>query len=427
MAVNEIPEELMDLRDEIFREVNGKLDSSELIDKAREEQKLVVEAPVKRTLDKKITEQDLELEPATRSALEADVIKELIGYGPLEDLLADDEVTEIMVNGPNEVFVERNGQIEKAGVSFNDQEQLMGIIQKMVAPLGRRIDWDQPYVDGRLPDGSRINATIPPAVLQGPTLTVRKFQDRFLELEELVENRTLNRKMAGFLKRCVKARLNIAISGGTSTGKTTLLNALSQYIPDDERIITIEDSVELNIQQENLLQCETRNPDVDGEGEITARDLVRNALRMRPDRIIVGECRGGEALDMMQAMNTGHDGSLTTIHANNPRETLFRLETMVMMAGMELPHEAIRNQIVKALDLIVHLRRYGDGERKVITVSELKGTESGTPQLNEIYTFEESAMGSVGGKGQFKPLGIRPGFSDKFDRENVELPGEFFS
>src|SRR2546425_72163 len=339
-----------------------------------------------------------------RDRLVAEISDDILGHGPIERLLADDSVTEIMVNGPFDIWVERQGRLYQTTVRFNDDSHLRRIINKMVAQVGRRIDESSPMVDARLPDGSRVNAVIPPLSLSGPLITIRKFANKRLDLREMIRIGTLSEETVDFLQRCIMAELNILISGGTGTGKTTLLNALSQAVPDSERIVTIEDAAELQLKQAHVLRLEGRPKNIEGQGEVTIRDLVRNALRMRPDRIIVGEVRGAEALDMLQAMNTGHDGSLTTVHANAPRDALARVETMVLMAGYDLPLRAIRQQIASALDLIVHLERMTDGTRRVTSVTEVQRMESDVITLQEIFVFKiEKILGDQKVIGQMGP------------------------
>ena len=321
------------------------------------------------------------------AAVSREILDEALGLGPLEALLADDSVTEIMVNGPKNVFVERGGRLEKTGRSFADEASLVSAIERIVSPLGRRVDESQPFVDARLPDGSRVNVVIHPLSLVGPCVTIRKFARRRLYDADLIEKGTLTPDMAAFLRACVLVRKNIVVSGGTGSGKTTLLNVLSNYLPPTERILTIEDAAELRLAQPHLVRLEARPPNLEGRGAVTIRDLVRNALRMRPDRIIVGECRGGEALDMLQAMNTGHDGSLTTVHANSPRDVVSRLETMVLMSGIELPSRAIREQIASAVDIVVHEARLPDGSRKVTCISELTGLEGQQITMQDLFVY----------------------------------------
>lgn len=350
-----------------------------------------------------------------RSTLIAEIRDEVLGFGPITPLLNDPTISEIMVNGPQQVYVERAGKLELTSITFRDNGHVLHIIEKMVSPLGRRIDESSPMVDARLPDGSRINAIIPPLAINGPTLTIRKFSRQPLRIEDLIRLGTLTLEMAHFLEACVKAKLNIIVSGGTGSGKTTTLNVLSSFIPDDERIITIEDAAELQLHQTHLVRLETRPPNIEGKGAITIRDLVRNALRMRPDRIIVGEVRGGEALDMLQAMNTGHNGSLTTGHANSPRDMLSRLETMVLMAGMELPVRAIREQIASAIDLIIQQNRMRDGSRKITHITEVQGMEGDIIVLQDLYLFDPV-------EEKFYSTNIQPRFIHKMEAAGITLP-----
>ncbi len=352
---------------------------------------------------------------------------EIVGFGPIQILLDDDEITEIMVNGPNMVFVEKKGKLTRTDVTFDDDEHVMRIIEKIILPLGRRIDADSPTVDARLPDGSRVNAVIPPVAIDGPSITIRKFRKEKLRIADLIKFGSLTQNMADFLRACVVARMNIVISGGTGSGKTTLLNVLSGYIPEDERIISVEDAAELQLQQVHKVRMETKNANVDGFGEVTIRDLVRNSLRMRPDRILVGECRGGEALDMLQAMNTGHDGSLTTVHSNSPREATSRLEVLVMMAGMNLPIKVIRQQIATAVDVIIQQTRLKDGSRRVTNITEVAGMEGDTIVLTDIFKFEQTGVGEDGKiEGKLEPTGMRPLFSPKLEGAGFKLRPEIF-
>jgi pilus assembly protein CpaF len=351
----------------------------------------------------------------------------VFGFGPIQPLLDDLEVTEIMVNGPRSVYVERNGHLEKTKIIFEDDAHVISVIERIVSPLGRQIDYDHPSVDARLPDGSRVNAIIPPVAIDGPSITIRKFKAGKLGVDELISLGSLTEGMAEFLRACVIARLNILVSGGTGSGKTTLLNVLSGFIPEEERIVTIEDAAELKLHQDHVVRLETKPGDVDGRGAVTIRDLVRNSLRMRPDRIIVGEVRGGEALDMLQAMNTGHDGSLTTLHANNPRDAISRLETMAMMAGLEMPLRVIREQIASAVDLIVQLSRLRDGTRKVTYVTEVAGMEGDVVVLTDVFRFKQTGV-SPDGKviGDLKPTGIRPLFMHRLEAAGFKLPPSVF-
>lgn len=355
------------------------------------------------------------------------VQSDILGYGPIEPLLQDGSITEVMVNGPKNVYVEQNGLIEKTNVVFEDNAHLMRIIDRIVSPLGRRIDESSPMVDARLPNGYRVNATIPPLSLEGPVLTIRKFAQTPFTAQDLIANGTLTPNLVAFLKACVEARVNIVISGGTGTGKTTFLNVISAFIPPRERIITIEDTAELQMKQDHVIRVEYRPPNVEGKGEVSIRRLVINALRMRPDRIIVGESRGGEALDMLQAMNTGHDGSMTTIHSNGPRDTLRRIETMVLMAGTELTLRAIREQVSSAVDMVVHMERMRDGTRKISHVTEVQGMEGETVVLQDLFAFEQTGMEHGRVLGKLVSTGLRPKFSEKFAVNNIELPADIFS
>jgi pilus assembly protein CpaF len=359
--------------------------------------------------------------------LEYDVFNEAIRLGPLEDLLADDTVSEIMVNGPEKVYVERNGRLELSDCQFTDDEGVMAVIERIVAPLGRRIDESQPYVDARLQDGSRVNAIISPLSLSGPTITIRKFSKSALTAEDFMRFGTWTHNAAEFMKLCVLLRKNVIVAGGTGSGKTTLLNLLSGYIPRTERIVTIEDAAELRLRQPHVVRLEARPANIEGKGAVTIRDLVRNSLRMRPDRIIVGECRGGEALDMLQAMNTGHDGSLTTVHANSPRDVVSRLETMVMMSGMELPSKAIREQIASAVDIIIHESRLSDGSRKVVAITEVTGLEGSQIVMQDIFAFRREGVADDGTViGTFKPTGAMPTWFDTLSGRGISVDPAMF-
>lgn len=356
-----------------------------------------------------------------------ELVNDLTGFGPINPLLLDEEVSEVMVNGPNQVYCERKGKLELTTIRFRDHEHVMSVIEKIVAPIGRRIDESSPMVDARLPDGSRVNAIIPPLSLTGPTITIRKFSKEPLQIEDLVHFGTITEEMSIFLEACVKARLNVFVSGGTGSGKTTTLNVLSNFIPDDERIVTIEDAAELQLAQEHVVSLESRPPNIEGKGAITIRDLVRNSLRMRPDRIIIGEVRGGEALDMLQAMNTGHDGSLATGHSNSPRDMIARLETMVLLAGVELPVKAIREQIAGAIDVIIQQSRLKDGTRKIISITEVQGMEGDVIVLQDVFTYKQEGI-SPDGKllGRLVPTGVRPKFYDRLEASGVHIPPAVF-
>ncbi len=373
-----------------------------------------------------LTEENLLYTRAVRQRLLEWVTADILGYGPLEPLLNDASITEVMVNGHENVFIERTGRVDKTRIVFENEAHLMRIIDRIVAPLGRRVDESSPMVDARLPNGYRVNVIIPPLSLNGPMLTIRKFAQTPFTAQDLVANGTMTTSLVNFLKACVEARVNMVISGGTGSGKTTLLNVVSAFIPPTERIITIEDVAELQMKQEHVARLEKRPPNVEGKGEVTIRMLVINALRMRPDRIIVGEARGGEALDMLQAMNTGHDGSMTTIHSNSPRDTLRRIETMVLMAGLELPLKAIREQVSSAIELVIHMERLRDGTRRVTQVTEVQGMEGETVLMQDLFMWQQ--LGFQNGRviGSLKATGLRPRFTDKFEANSIELATGIF-
>jgi pilus assembly protein CpaF len=373
-----------------------------------------------------LTEENIVLSRPERARLFEQIAAEILGLGPLQALLEDDTITEIMVNGPKNIYIERKGKLHRVPVTFESNEHVMRIIDRIVAPLGRRIDESSPYVDARLQDGSRVNAVIPPISLIGPVLTIRKFSKNPISIEQMIQFGSITNEAVQFLKACVEARLNIVISGGTGSGKTTLLNVLSGFIPSDERILTIENAAELQLRQEHVVTLESRPPNIEGRGEITIRDLVINALRMRPERIIVGECRGGETLDMLQAMNTGHDGSMTTAHANSPRDAISRIETMCLMAGMDLPVRAIREQIAGAVDVICQQARMRDGSRKVTTITEVSGMEGDVITMTDIFVFEQTGMESGRIIGRTRPTGLRPKFMDKIEAAGIHLPPSIF-
>jgi len=411
----------MDLKTRVQSKLISELDPSMDVTKTDE-----VRSNIEELFDSVLAEESYVLSRAERQRLFEQIVAEILGYGPLEPLLKDPTITEVMVNGPKNIYIERDGKIERVPISFENDDHVMRIIDRIVAPLGRRVDEASPYVDARLPDGSRVNAVIPPISLVGPTLTIRKFAVVPFTVENLIDIGTLTPEVVEFLKACMYARLNVVISGGTGSGKTTLLNVLSGFIPNSERIVTIENAAELQLRQEHVVTLESRPANVEGRGEVTIRDLVVNSLRMRPDRIIVGECRREEALDMLQAMNTGHDGSLTTAHSNSPRDTLARLETMVLMAGMDLPMRAIREQIASALDLIVHEERLRDGTRKVVNVTEVQGMEGDVIVLSDIFLFEQTGMESGKVIGRLRPTGIRPRFVDRLEAAGIHLPPSIF-
>ncbi len=355
------------------------------------------------------------------------IVADILGFGPIQALLNEDSVSEVMVNGPFQVYVEQKGKLRMTNVKFRDNDHVLSIIERIIAPLGRRIDESSPMVDARLPDGSRVNAIIPPLAIDGPSITIRKFSKIPLTVDDLIKFGSFTREVSQFIEAGVVSRLNVIVSGGTGSGKTTMLNVLSSFIPSDERIVTIEDSAELQLRQDHVVRLETRPANIEGKGEISIRDLVRNSLRMRPERLVVGECRGGEALDMLQAMNTGHDGSMSTAHSNSPRDTLARMETMVLMAGMDLPLRAIRQQIAAAVDLIVHVERLRDGSRKIVKVSEVLGMEGETILMQDIFQFVEEDFINEKVVGALIPTGIRPKVMDRFKSDQIDLPKNLFT
>ncbi len=414
-----------ELKSKIFSRV---VDEVKISDEDDENDMHKVEEEIRNIVNTVIESEAQYLTRNERANIARDIINESIGFGPITPLLQDASISEVMVNSIDQVYVERRGKLELSDVTFRDNEHVLHIIERIVAPLGRRIDESSPMVDARLPNGSRVNIIIPPLALNGPTITIRKFSEKPFTVNDLIRFGTLSPEVAQFLKACVEARLNIVVSGGTGSGKTTMLNVISSFIPSDERIVTIEDAAELQLNQDHVVRLETRPPNVEGKGSITIRDLVRNSLRMRPDRIVVGEVRSGEALDMLQAMNTGHDGSLTTGHANSPRDMLSRLETMVLMAGMELPIKAIREQIASAVDIIVQQSRLKDGSRKVTYITEVVGMEGDVITLQDIFVHKEEGhdnMGRVSGK--LVPTGLKPKFMDKLIKTGVVLPSDIFS
>ncbi len=412
-----------DLKRLIHSKLVDKLDLSRVSDLAGDTLRREIRLVVERLCD---TENPL-LNRMERERLIDEVLDETFGFGPLEMLLKDPTVSDILVNGPYKIYVERRGKLEKTEVKFRDNEHLLQIIDRIVSKVGRRVDETSPMVDARLPDGSRVNAIIPPLALDGASLSIRRFGANPLKLEDLLNFKAFTPEMAMLLEACIKARLNIIISGGTGSGKTTLLNTLSSFIPHDERIVTIEDAAELQLQQDHTVRLETRPPNIEGKGCITTRDLVRNALRMRPERIIIGECRGGETLDMLQAMNTGHSGSMTTLHANSPRDAQARLETMIMMAGMELPMKAMRQQISSAVDLIVQANRLQGGPRKITSVVEVLGMEQDVIIMQDIFRFKQLGIDQNGrAYGQFEATGVRPAFVPRLEAAGIKLPSNLF-
>ena len=382
---------------------------------------------IKQRLNEVYVQTKISLPEDLRKQIFHEILDEVTGFGPIQPLLEDEDISEVMVNGPKKVFVEKKGKLTKSPVTFDDDDHVLRVIDRIILPLCRRVDADTPTVDARLPDGSRVNAVVRPVSIDGPSITIRKFKKDKLSIQQLIDFGSLNSQMAEFIRACVLAHLNIVISGGTGSGKTTLLNVLSSYIPEEERIITIEDAAELQLQQDHVLRMETKVANTDGRGAVTIRDLVRNSLRMRPDRIVVGECRGGEALDMLQAMNTGHDGSLTTLHANSPRDAISRMETMVLMAGMDLPLKVVRQQISSAVDLIIQQTRLKDGSRKVTAITEVVGMEGDIVVLTDIFKFEQTGLGQEGKiLGELRATGIRPIFTPRLEAAGFKLGAEVF-
>jgi pilus assembly protein CpaF len=417
------PNTFQEMKARLHRAIINRMDLTKLGQLEPEQ----LHAEVARLAEEMLHIENAPLSTAERERLVGEVRHELFGLGPLEPLLADPSVCDILVNSPKNIYVERSGKIERTEVEFKDDEHLMRVIERIVSMVGRRIDEASPMVDARLQDGSRVNAIIPPLALDGPTLSIRRFGAEPLRMPTLIEKGALTKDIAEMFEMCVHARLNVLISGGTGAGKTTLLNALSAYIPEDQRIITIEDSAELQLQQPHVVRLETRPANIEGKGEVTQRDLVKNALRMRPDRIVVGEVRGGEAIDMLQAMNTGHDGSLTTVHANTPRDAIARLETMIQMTGMRLSDRAMRQQIASAINLVIQAARLSDGTRRVTSISEITGMEGDTITMQEIFMYERSGIEKDGRViGRFRPTGVRPRFSERLKTYGLQLPRVFF-
>src|SRR5215210_4311772 len=412
-----------EMKSRLHRALINRMDLTKLGAMAPEQ----IYAEVSRLAEGVLATEAMPLSTVERERLVNEVRHELFGLGPLEPLLADPTISDILVNSHQKIYIERRGKLEATNVAFKDDEHLMRVIERIVSSVGRRIDESSPMVDARLQDGSRVNAIIPPLSIDGPVLSIRRFGSEPLRMSALIEHQAVTRDIADMLEMCVKARLNILISGGTGAGKTTLLNALSAYIPEDERIVTIEDSAELQMQQPHVVRLETRPPNIEGRGEVTQRELVRNALRMRPDRIVVGEVRGGEAIDMLQAMNTGHDGSLTTVHANTPRDALARLETMIQMTGMRLSDRAMRQQVASALDLVIQAARLSDGTRRITSISEITGMEGETITMQEIFHFERKGVDKDGKViGRYRPTGVRPRFAERLKQYGMQLPRVFF-
>ncbi|HEY3028504.1 MAG TPA: CpaF family protein [Pyrinomonadaceae bacterium] len=412
-----------EMKSRLHRALINRMDLTKLTAMAPEQ----LNAEVSRLAESLLVSEAMPLSAMERDKLVSEVQHELFGLGPLEPLLADPGISDILVNGPESIYIERRGKLEVTNVAFKDNEHLMRVIERIVSSVGRRIDESSPMVDARLQDGSRVNAIIPPLSIDGPVLSIRRFGAEPLRMATLIENCALTKEIAEMLEMCVRARLNVVISGGTGAGKTTLLNALSAYIPENERIVTIEDSAELQLQQPHVVRLETRPPNIEGRGEVTQRDLVRNALRMRPDRIVIGEVRGGEAIDMLQAMNTGHDGSLTTIHANTPRDALSRLETMIQMTGMRLGERAMRQQVAAAIEIVLQVARLSDGSRRITSISEITGMEGETITMQEIFQFERTGVDREGiVVGRFRATGIRPRFAEKLKACGMQLPRVFF-
>jgi len=419
---NQFVDEFQELKENVHREVIDEYNTL-LVDG---------ESPdsinVRDLIEKALNNQGQMINRSRKEELIQEIMDEVQGFGPLEKLLRDESISEIMVNGPKQIYVERSGKIELSPIFFKDDNHVLKVIDRIVSPLGRRCDESNPMVDARLPDGSRVNVIVPPLALNGPTITIRKFNSTPLQIEDLIDFKSLSFEMASFLKACVQGRCNIMVSGGTGSGKTTLLNVLSSFIPENERIVTVEDAAELQLMQEHVVRLESRPANVEGAGAIEIRDLVKNSLRMRPDRIIVGEVRSGEALDMLQAMNTGHDGSLATAHANTPRDLIARLETMVMMSGMDLPVKAIREQIASAIDVVVQQTRLRDGSRKIVAISEVTGMEGDVVTLQDIFVFKPEGFDGYGKiKGEFKSTGIRPYVLDVLDDNGVTYRDEWFT
>jgi pilus assembly protein CpaF len=412
-----------EMKSRLHRALINRMDLSKLSTLTPEQ----VHVEVSRMAESVLAQEAMPLSSVEKDRLVNDVQHELFGLGPLEPLLKDPTISDILVNSHRKIYIERRGKLEVTNVTFKDDEHLMRVIERIVSSVGRRIDESSPMVDARLQDGSRVNAIIPPLAIDGPVLSIRRFGSEPLRMSALIEHKALTKDIADMLQMCITARLNVLISGGTGAGKTTLLNALSAFIPENERIVTIEDSAELQLQQPHVVRLETRPPNIEGRGEVTQRDLVKNALRMRPDRIVIGEVRGGEAIDMLQAMNTGHDGSLTTVHANTPRDALARLETMIQMTGMRLSDRAMRQQVASAINLVLQVARLSDGSRRVTSISEITGMEGETITMQEIFQFERTGIDPQGQVvGRFRATGIRPRFAERLKACGLQLPRVFF-
>jgi pilus assembly protein CpaF len=413
--------------EDLKRHIHGKLVEKLDFTRVKDLQSDALRKDIRRVIEHLCDTENPLLNRMERERLIDEILDETLGFGPLEVLLKDPTISDILINGPHNIFVERRGKLEKTEIRFRDNDHLLQIIDRIVSKVGRRVDETSPMVDARLPDGSRVNAIIPPLALDGPTVSIRRFGTNPLKLEDLLNYKAFTPEMAMLMEACIKARLNCIISGGTGCGKTTLLNTLSSFIPNDERVITIEDAAELQLQQEHVVRLETRPPNIEGKGAVTTRDLVRNALRMRPERIIIGECRGAESLDMLQAMNTGHAGSMTTLHANNPRECLSRLETMIMMGGFEMPIKAMRQQIAAAVDVIIQANRLQGGPRKITTITEVMNMEQDVIIMQDIFRFKQLGIDQNGRAfGQFESTGVRPSFVGRLESKGIKLPSNLF-
>jgi pilus assembly protein CpaF len=413
--------------DDLKRHIHAKLVEKLDFTRVKDLQSDALRKDIRRVIEHLCDTENPLLNRMERERLIDEILDETLGFGPLEVLLKDPTISDILINGPHNIFVERRGKLEKTEIKFRDSDHLLQIIDRIVSKVGRRVDETSPMVDARLPDGSRVNAIIPPLALDGPTVSIRRFGSNPLKLEDLLNYKTFTPEMAMLMEACIKARLNVIISGGTGCGKTTLLNTLSSFIPNDERVITIEDAAELQLQQEHVVRLETRPPNIEGKGQVTTRDLVRNALRMRPERIIIGECRGAESLDMLQAMNTGHAGSMTTLHANNPRECLSRLETMIMMGGFEMPIKAMRQQIAAAVDVIIQANRLQGGPRKITSITEVMNMEQDVIIMQDVFRFKQLGIDQNGRAfGQFESTGVRPSFVGRLESKGIKLPSNLF-